>query len=64
MPVGVTALAAGHGPATLADEHHRLLGAEHAGRGGGGDLADRVPGRRADAGRRRVGRPLEQGRAG
>jgi hypothetical protein len=38
----------GHRVAALAHEHHRLLGADHAGAGGRGDLADAVPGARAD----------------
>ena len=40
----------GHRPAALADEHHRLLGGDDAGAHGGGDLADAVPGARADLG--------------
>ena len=38
----------GHRVAALADQHHRLLGGDHAGAGGGGDLADAVAGDRAD----------------
>ena len=52
MPVGVAALACGHRPAALGDEAHGVGLGEHPGRGGGGDLADRVPGERPGAGRR------------
>ena len=38
----------GHRVAALADQHHRLLGGDHAGAGGGGDLADAVAGDGAD----------------
>ena len=38
----------GHRPAALADEDHRLLGAEHPGAGGGGQLTDAVTGNRPD----------------
>ena len=48
----------GHRPAALADQHHRLLGGDHAGAGGRRDLADAVPGGRAD-GVERVGRVRE-----
>ena len=48
MPVAVRAAAVGHGATAFADEHHRLLGADHACRGGGGELADRVAGSDAD----------------
>ena len=59
MPVGVTAEAVGHRPAALADEHHRLLGGDHAGAGRGGDLADAVAGDGADPAER-VGRVRER----
>ena len=38
----------GHRLAALADQHHRLLGGDHPGAGGGGELADAVAGDRAD----------------
>ena len=63
MPVGVAALACGHRPAALGDEAHRVGLGEHAGAGGGGDLADRVAGERAGAGGRH-GIPAVGGPAG
>ncbi len=49
----------GHGPATLTDEHHGLLGGDDACSGGGGDLTDAVAGDGADAAER-VGRVGEE----
>ena len=49
----------GHRLAALADQHHRLLGGDHPGAGGGGELADAVAGDGADL-RERVGRVREQ----
>ena len=63
IPVGVAALACGHRPAALGDEAHRVGLGEHPGRGGGGDLADRVPGEGAGAGGCR-GVPAVAGAAG
>ena len=48
MPVGGRRGGLGHRLAALADQHHRLLGGDHAGAGGGGELADAVAGDRAD----------------
>ena len=59
MPVGGGGGRVGHRLAALADQHHRLLGGDHPGAGRGGDLADAVPGDRADA-RERVGGVREQ----
>ena len=59
MLVGVVRGGRGHRVATLADQHHRLLGGDGAGTGGGGELADAVPGDGADAAER-VGRVREQ----
>ena len=50
----------GHGPTPLADEDHRLLGADHPGRRGGGELTDASARRRRRPCRRRprdAGRP-------
>lgn len=44
MPAGVTALAVAIALPRATDEDHRLLGGEHPGRGGRGDLADGVAG--------------------
>ena len=63
MPVGVAALAVRHRPAALRDEPHRVGLGEHSGRGGGGDLADRVPGEGPGAGRH-PGVPAVGGGAG
>ena len=49
----------GHRLAALADQHHRLLGGDHPGAGGGGELADAVAGDRADL-LEGVGRVREQ----
>ena len=59
MLVGVCAAAAGHRLAALADQHHRLLGGDRPGTGGGGQLADAVAGDRADLAER-VGRVREE----
>ena len=48
MPVGRHGGGRGHRLAALADQHHRLLGGDHPGAGGGGELADAVAGDRAD----------------
>ena len=65
MPVGGHGGRLGHRLAALADQHHRLLGGDHPGAGGGGELADAVAGdrarpcrrRRSGAGRSRAPRP-------
>ena len=54
-----TAAACGHRVAALADQDHRLLGGDHPGAGGGGDLADAVAGDGADL-VERVGRVREE----
>ena len=59
MLVGVVGGRGGHRLAALAHQHHRLLGGDGAGTGRGGQLADAVPGDRADA-PEGVGRVREQ----
>ena len=63
MLVGVGRRGGGHRLAALADQHHRLLGGDRPGAGGGGELADAVAGDRADPGRtRRPGAGTARGR--
>ena len=62
MPVCGDCCGGSHGLATLAYQHHRLLGRHHTGCSGCRDLADRVTGTDADLaeGVRRMREEAEQ----